>query len=137
MMLELQIRICGVLLLGLAMLHLWFPKRFRWTEEFRYVSPLSRQMFYVHTGFIAFIVLLNGLLFLSLAPELVRPSPLGRALMLGICAFWLARLLVQLFVYSPLLWRGRPFETRIHAAMTLLWTYLAVVSVVTLCRTWA
>jgi hypothetical protein len=112
----------------LALFHLLFPARFRWKEDFQGVSLLSRQMFYVHTGFIVLIVLLNGLLFLFLAHELLSPSKLSAALLGGISVFWLARLFVQFFVFSPELWRGRKFETRIHLCAIALWCYFAATS---------
>jgi hypothetical protein len=123
-----NIQVCGVLMLALASLHLAFPGRFRWTEEFRHVSLLSRQMFYVHTGFVGLIVFLNGLLYTLLAPDLVVPSRLSAAILGCAALFWTARLLVQFFVYSPTLWRGKAFETRIHVGAVLLWTYFSATS---------
>jgi hypothetical protein len=70
----LLLRLCGVLMLVLTGLHLFFPRRFRWSDEFHAVSLLSRQMFYVHTGFVMLVVCLNGLLYPCLAPDLLVQS---------------------------------------------------------------
>jgi hypothetical protein len=32
---------------------------------------------------------------------------------------------VQLFVYSPRVWRGHSFYTAMHVLFTVLWTYVA------------
>ena len=123
---ELQLRLIGFFLVVLAVLHVGFARYFNWRLEFAAISQINRQMMYVHTFFVAFTVLLMGLLCLTSAPELVG-TPLGHKLALGCGAFWLARLLIQFFGYSSQLWRGKRFETVVHVAFSLLWTYLSVV----------
>jgi hypothetical protein len=59
---DLQIKIIGGLLILLAMLHLIFPKYFNWKQELSSLSLVNRQIMYVHTFFIAFVVFLMGLL---------------------------------------------------------------------------
>ncbi|MGI4863215.1 MAG: hypothetical protein ACRYFZ_04780 [Janthinobacterium lividum] len=122
----LQLEFIGALLVVLALLHVGFARYFNWRREFALVSLLNRQMMYVHTFFIAFAVLLMGLLCLTSAAELVG-TPLGRKVALGLGAFWLARLLIQFFGYSATLWRGKRFETIIHVLFSALWAYLSVV----------
>ncbi len=120
----LQLKATGFLLIVLALLHAAFARYFNWRTEFAAVSLINRQMMYVHTFFIAFTVLLMGLLCLTSAPDLVG-TRLGRRVALGCGIFWLARLLVQFFGYSPQLWRGKRFETVIHLLFSVLWTYLS------------
>ncbi|HEX8658916.1 MAG TPA: hypothetical protein VF690_15330 [Hymenobacter sp.] len=123
---EVQLKLIGFLLVVLALLHAGFARYFNWRQEFAAVSLINRQMMYVHTFFIAFAVLLMGLLCLSSAAELVG-TPLGRKLALGCGLFWLARLLIQFFGYSAQLWRGKRFETFVHVTFCALWSYLSVV----------
>ncbi|HEX8505034.1 MAG TPA: hypothetical protein VF630_06675 [Hymenobacter sp.] len=123
---EVQLKAIGFLLVVLALLHAGFARYFQWRREFAAVSLINRQMMYVHTFFVAFTVLLMGLLCLTSAAELVS-TPLGRKLALGCGIFWLARLLTQFFGYSAALWRGKRFETTIHVLFSALWTYLSVV----------
>ena len=123
---ERHIELIGGLLTGLSLLHAGFPRYFNWAAEFAPLSLINRQMMYVHTLFIALLVLLMGLLCLGYAPDLVH-TPLGRVVCLGMGVFWLLRLLVQFFGYSATLWRGKRFETTIHVAFSLFWSYLAVV----------
>lgn len=121
---QLQLEFIGALLVLLALLHAGFARYFNWRREFAVVSLLNRQMMYVHTFFIAFAVLLMGLLCLTSAAELVG-TPLGHRVALGMGAFWLARLLIQFFGYSAALWRGKRFETIIHVLFAILWAYLS------------
>ncbi|MCB2407892.1 hypothetical protein [Hymenobacter lucidus] len=122
-MMEQQLKIVGVLLVGLALLHAGFPRYFNWAGELKPLSLINRQMVYVHTLFIALVVLLMGLLCLGSAPDLVH-TRLGRVVALGLGCFWLARLVVQLVGYSAELWRGKRFETTVHIAFVGLWAYL-------------
>jgi len=110
----------------LALLHAGFARYFNWRQEFAGVSMINREMMYVHTFFVAFTVLLMGLLCLTSATDLVN-TPLGHRLALGCAIFWLARLLTQFVGYSAALWRGKRFETAIHVLFSVLWTYLTAV----------
>jgi len=121
-----QLKVIGFFLVILALLHAAFARYFNWRTEFVSVSLINRQMMYVHTFFIAFTVLLMGALCLSSAAELVG-TPLGRRVALGCGVFWLARLLIQFFGYSPELWRGKRFETFVHIAFAGLWSYFSAV----------
>ena len=122
----LQLRVIGFFLVILALLHGAFARYFNWRTDFAPVSLINRQMMYVHTFFIAFTVLLMGVLCLTSAPELVA-TPLGRRVALGCGGFWLARLLIQFFGYSPELWRGKRFETVVHIVFIGFWSYLSAV----------
>lgn len=64
-----------------------------------------------------------GLLCLARAPDLIQ-TPLGRTLCLGLFIFWLCRLGIQVFGYSPSLWKGKTFETAMHVVFSLLWIFL-------------
>jgi hypothetical protein len=122
----LQLKLIGFSLVILALLHAAFARYFNWRTDFATVSLINRQMMYVHTFFIAFAVLLMGLLCLTSAAELVA-TPLGRRVALGCGVFWLARLLIQFFGYSPELWRGKRFETGVHIVFIGFWSYLSAV----------
>jgi hypothetical protein len=123
---ELQLKMIGILLSLLSLLHLVFPKYFSWKKELAALSLMNRQMMYVHTFFIALFVLLNGLLCFFYAEELIYTA-LGKVICLGLAIFWGIRLLFQFFVYAPKLWMGKPFETTMHILFSLLWIYLTVV----------
>lgn len=123
---ELQLKIIGVLLIVLALLHGGFPKYFNWKEELRPLSLMNRQMMTVHTFFIALVVFMMGFLCLTSAGDLTG-TPLGKKIIFGFGVFWSIRLLIQFFGYSPALWKGKRFETVVHVLFSLLWIYLSVV----------
>ena len=121
---ELHLKITGILLVLLALLHVIFPRYFKWKAELDSVSVINKQMMYVHTFFIAFMVFLMGSLCLTSSTELTTTT-FGRRISLGLGIFWTARLLIQFFGYSSLLWRGKIFETTVHVLFSVLWTYLS------------
>ena len=123
---EIHVKIVGALLIALSLMHIILPKYFKWDQELVSLSLITKQILYVHTFFIAFIVLLMGLLCLGYAHELVH-DPFGKVISLGLFGFWLTRLIFQFFVYSPMVWRGKRFETVMHAAFSVLWFYFTVV----------
>ncbi|HVS97263.1 MAG TPA: hypothetical protein VHE54_12300 [Puia sp.] len=125
-MMQLQFRIAGVLMILLAVLHVFFPRHFDWKRELRLLSLVNRQMMQVHLFFIAFAVFLMGLLCLTSGDQLLHTT-LGRRISFGLTVFWAVRLCFQFFVYSPALWKGKRFEKTIHIGFSLLWTFFTVV----------
>lgn len=123
---EIHLKIIGALLLSLSVVHVIFPRYFNWKEELRHLSLINRQMMVVHTFFIALTVGMVGVLCLTSAPALIA-TPLGQTICLGLGVFWAIRLVIQLFGYSPNLWRAKPFETVVHIAFTLFWAYMVVI----------
>lgn len=121
---ETNFKIIGVLLMVLAMIHVFFPKYFNWKQELKPLSLINRQMMAVHTFFIALVVFLTGLLCLTSATDLIQ-TKLGKTMSLGLGIFWAARLFFQLFIYSSKLWKGKKFETTIHILFLFLWAYLS------------
>ncbi|QMU63334.1 MAG: hypothetical protein GKR88_02930 [Flavobacteriaceae bacterium] len=109
---ETHLKVAGTLLVILALIHFIFPKYFKWEKEFNSLSLINKQMTYVHTFFIAFIVFLMGLLCLTSSKDIIGTA-LGNRIALGLGVFWLLRLGIQFFGYSSELWRGKTFETLI------------------------
>lgn len=127
---EAHFKIIGCIFVLLSFIHVAFPKHFNWDKELTALSLVNRQMMYVHTFFIAFTVLLMGLLCLTSSHELTQTG-LGKKVSLGLGIFWMFRLLIQFFGYSSELWKGKVFETVIHVIFSLLWIYLSIVFLVT------
>jgi len=123
---EIHLKIVGSFLIALALMHIMIPKYFKWEQELSSLSLITKQILYVHTFFIAFMVLLMGLLCLSYSYELVH-DPFGRVISLGLFGFWLIRLIFQFLVYSPMVWRGKRFETVMHIVFSITWTYFTCV----------
>jgi hypothetical protein len=110
----------------LAFVHAFFPRYFNWKKDLQPLNLINKQMMYVHTFFVAFIVFLMGLLCFFCADDIIN-THLGKQVALGLFIFWGLRLVFQFFVYSPKLWKGKPFETAMHFVFSLLWIYLTTV----------
>ena len=123
----LHLRVAGALLLLLAAANLTFPRRFGWKEELARVSLFTRQVFFVHAGFIILTLGLFGVLSLLYAEELTAPGPLAVPVLVGLTTFWFARLVTQFLIYDSTLWRGNRFRTAAHVAFSGLWVYLVAV----------
>lgn len=123
---QIHLQIIGILLIGLALVHLVFPKYFKWEEELSTLSLINRQMMTIHTFFIALFVMLTGLLCITSASELLGTT-LGKKISLGLAIFWTIRLIIQFFGYSAQLWKGKRFETSIHIIFIFLWTYISFI----------
>lgn len=107
-------------------MHIIIPKYFNWEQELVPLSLITKQIIYVHTFFIAFVILLIGLLCLTYSHQLVH-DPFGRVISFGLFGFWLTRLIFQFFVYSPKVWRGKRFETVMHVIFSITWLYFTMV----------
>lgn len=123
---EIHFKIIGFLLMGLALVHIIFPKYFNWKEELKSLSLINKQMMTIHTFFIALVVFLMGLLCLTSTTELIETN-FGKIISLGLGIFWSLRLIIQFFGYSTKLWKGKPFETIIHILFSVLWIYLSII----------
>ncbi len=123
---ELHLKLTGLFLILLSLLHGIFPAYFKWQTELRFISLINRQLMYIHTFFIALALFLLGVLCLTSAKEIIETS-LGKKLALGTGIFWMIRLLIQFFGYSSQLWKGKRFETGVHIFFTFLWSYFACV----------
>jgi hypothetical protein len=123
---EIHLKIIGMILILLALIHFAFPKYFNWKVELSSLSIINRQLMYVHSYFIALAISLMGLLCITSTSDLINTS-LGKRISLGLAIFWGVRLGVQFFGYSSRTWRGKLLETYIHILFTLLWIYFASV----------
>lgn len=123
---ELYLKITGVLLIVLSLIHAIFPKYFNWKQELKSLSIINKQLMYVHSFFIALVILLMGVLCLTSANELIETT-LGKRMSLGLGIFWTTRLFIQFFGYSAIVWKGKTFETTVHVLFSLLWAYLSII----------
>jgi len=123
---ELFLKLSGILLMILALVHIGFPKYFKWKTEFGTISLVNRQMMYIHALFIAIVLFMMGILCLVSSQDLLHTN-LGKRICLGLGIFWLIRLWVQFFGYSSRLWKGKKFETGMHVLFIVFWIYLSTV----------
>ncbi len=97
---ELLIWVAGLLQLGIAAANLLLPRILRYRENLARMSPMVREIFLVHSGYIVLVLIAFGTMSLAFAPELAGGSRLGRFLSAVLAVFWLLRIPVQL-AYDP------------------------------------
>ena len=121
------IQIAGVLHFGLLLASALTPRVLDWRTELRPLSALSRHLIWVHGSFIVFIIIAFGTLSIVQAHNLADGSSLARWVCGMIALFWLARLVVQLFIFD-----ARPFLMNLglklgYHGLTVVFTYFVVV----------
>lgn len=126
-MLEIHLRIAGLIILLLAVVYPIYPRHLGWREQLARVSLLVRNIFVVHVGFILLLLWLQGILLTFFPQVLLEHSSAGKALLIGIVAFWFYRLVAQLFIFDRRTWQGQRLNTLVHVIFTVLWVYLVAV----------
>jgi uncharacterized membrane protein YhaH (DUF805 family) len=74
------------------------PLRLKWQEEFRPLSRLHRQMYWVYGGYVVLSIVALGLISVFNARELAAGSRLARSFCLYVAVFWGIRLGLQAFL---------------------------------------
>ena len=124
MSIETNLRVAGVLMIALALGHVVYDRYLGWKLDTKQLKLLTRQVFYVHCFFICLVLVMMGLLSLFYASELLKPSPLSRALLIGMAVFWGFRTAIQWFGYDSTIWRGNRLFTMMHWVYSAIWIYL-------------
>lgn len=124
---KLCLQLAGIMQLTLALSHFAIVRRFGWREEMQRVSLFTRQVFWVHMGFLMLTLAGFGTVSYLHAAELLERGPLARTVLGGLAVFWGVRWYCQIFVYRAELWRGNTFNTWVHVLFILLWTFLTAV----------
>jgi hypothetical protein len=121
--LELNLTITGLLLVGLGIVHVALPRVLRWQRDLAGISPLNREVSYVHCFFIGLMCVLWGLLPLTARQALLEPSPVTRLVLIAAVIFWAARLIIQVLVFNRHATTSLPWLA-LSVAGTGLWLYL-------------
>jgi hypothetical protein len=132
--LALLLRIAGVGLLALAILHVPIARHLRWREDASRLTPVNAAVFHVHALFICVMLGMMGLPCLLDPRVFLEPTRAGAWLAWSFAGFWTIRLYCQWWVYPRALWRGRRFETVMHWCFTAVW--LALAALFTACGVW-
>jgi len=94
------IRLAGVIHLGIFATNFALPKKLALRENAARLSPMLRQVLYVHWLYILIVLLLFALVCLLFPGELAGASPLGTLLSAFLSFFWGLRVVLQLAVYD-------------------------------------
>jgi hypothetical protein len=122
--LGLHLHLAGVVLVTLGAVHVGLPRMLGWSHDLAPLSPLNRQVSYVHTFFVGLTCALWGLLPLTAGDALVERHPVTRMLLVGAVVFWGARLAVQLGLFNPAHARRSHRWLAASVGGTVLWAYL-------------
>lgn len=91
----------GAVHLGIIAANFPLPGRLQVRQKLAGVPKFVRQIFYVHWVYIVIVLAMFAALCFGFAPELAGASHLGRFLSGFIAAFWLLRIVLQIFYYDP------------------------------------
>lgn len=92
--------LAGLGQLALAAVSLAIPRVLGWKEQTARLGTLTRQVFWTYAGYIFTINVCFGLLSTLHPAWLLTAAPLTTAVDAFIAAYWLARLLLQLFYFD-------------------------------------
>ena len=121
---EIMLAFAGLLQLVIAAANLLLPRILHYRENLAHTSPMIRQMFLVHSGYIVLVLVGFGVLSIGFAPELAG-STMGRFISAFLAGFWLLRVPIQLRYDPSIRRRYRPFDVAFLLAVLYLGaTYL-------------
>ncbi len=123
-LLTILLRLAGVGLITLAIVHIPIAKRLKWREEAARLSPPNRAIFHVHTAFICVVLVMMALPCIFEPAVFLEKSRAARWLAWSFSGFWGLRLYAQWFIYPFELWRGKNAETIVHWIFTFVWLSL-------------
>lgn len=102
------------------------PVRLNWREEFKPLSRLHRQMYWIYGGYVVLSIVALGLISVFNSVELASGSGLARGFCLYVAVFWAIRLSLQAVMdVKPHLttwWLHAGYHT-----LTLVFTFFVVV----------
>ena len=104
---ETLLGIGGLIQLGVLTASALVLGTLKWRKELAGLSTLSRQLIWVHGGYIVLTIAAMGLVSLCEAAELAGGSLLARSICMFVAVFWSVRLAIQLLLFD-----GRPYLTR-------------------------
>lgn len=113
----------GIVQLAIFAANFYVPRKLEYQKGISSAPAIIRQIFYVHAGYVAGVVLVFAVASFLFAPELASGMGLGRFLSAAICLFWACRLPLQAFYYDGALRRANRAG---DAAMMTALVYLAV-----------
>ena len=126
-MIETLIFISGILHFGTLIASALVPNALDWKGELSKLSPLLRQLIWVHGIFIVLTIIGFGVLTLGFSAELAKQTPLARGVCGFIAIFWGLRLAIQFFVFD-----AKPFLTNYilkigYHLLTMVFVYQTVI----------
>jgi hypothetical protein len=116
--------LAGAVQLLILLANIPLPKILQTRENLARVSPMIREMFIVHWGYIVLVLGIFATLCFGFASDLAGASRLGRFLSACMAIFWLVRVPIQIFFYDS---ETRRRNRLADAGFLACFSYLGVV----------
>jgi hypothetical protein len=116
-----------VIQLGILTASALVPGKLHWRAELSKLPPLSRQLIWVHGGYIVLMIAAMGLLSLCEAAQLADGSLLARSVCGFVTVFWLIRLAIQLLFFDSTPYLVNPILKLGYHGLTMAFTCLAAI----------
>jgi hypothetical protein len=129
MRLALLVQLAGAMQFLIGVGHVGLPKQLGWPHDIAASTPMTVAVSYVHTFFIGLTCAGFGIFSLGASAELVSGRGLGQTLSIFLALFWAARLVIQTFVFRPVLWTTNLFKAA-HVMGSVLWMSLTLIYLV-------
>jgi hypothetical protein len=117
----------GVLHFGILIASSLVPQVLDWRKDLASLSPVTRQLVWVHGGFIVLTIIGFGVLSVVFHATLADGSVLARGVCGFIALFWAARFALQFFLFHPTQYLTNWFLTIGYHGLTL--TFAAFVAI--------
>lgn len=111
--------IAGLVQIVIALANFTLPGKLNYRENLGRVSPIIRQIFFVHSGYIVGILLLFAAVSIGFASELASGVGLGHFLTSAMALFWVLRVPLQLMYYDKSVRRSHRVSDFAFAAATI------------------
>ena len=106
--------------LAIAVINLRLDRLLNWGPELETLSPLLREVFFVHKWFISITLVIFGVITWRFADEIgTGAHEIGRWLAAGIGLFWAIRTAIQWCYYDWSHWRGNAGRIAVHWILTI------------------
>lgn len=111
----------GFVQVAIAGANFLLPGKLNYRENMARMTPIIRQIFVVHSGYIVGVVLLFAAITFEFGADLAGGRGLGRFVAAAMAVFWACRLPVQFFYYDSALRRAnRSGDIAITLALVFL-----------------
>ncbi len=121
------LQFAGVLHLAILAASALVPRTLDWKRNLATLHPFLRQLFWVYGAFIVLTIIGFATVTLRYSAILVSGEPLARGVCGLIAGFWLARLLVQWFVFDCREFLTNAWLKTGYHALTVAFSYLTAI----------
>lgn len=126
---ETFLALAGLAQVAIGVGHVALPKQLSWRTDLAHSSEMTRRVSYVHAFFIGLTCTMFGVLTVGFRRELMSGQRLSQAVAVGIAAFWACRFVVQIVVFTEVMWTTALYKLA-HIVALLGWVAITAVYIV-------